>query len=312
MSQKKNDTEELTALPEARLVKGRLSWLLWSVPIAAGLLCAWFVYHDVIARGPTIHIYFHNADGIEPDQTPLKYRGAVLGQVKSLTLETNMETLDVEVSLAGAADNLARAGTVFWIVRPKLGLGQISGLRTIVSGNYLTARPGNGPPTNTFVGAEQPPPEMQLARGLEITLLAPRLSSLQRESPVLYRGITVGKVVGYQLATNAQEVEARVRIRPEYAPLVRKNSKFWNAGGLKINVGLFSGAQISAESPATLISGGVEFATPTEAGEPATNGFVFRLYETPDSSWKDWWPDIKLELPKQAPALNSQSSAGSE
>jgi paraquat-inducible protein B len=82
--------------------------------------------------------------------------------------------------------------------------------------------------------------------------------------------------------------------------LVRVNSKFWNAGGLDFRFGLFRGAEISAESAKTLLSGGIEFATPTTFGEPASDGAVFRLYDKPDDAWKDWMPLIQLNLSDQA------------
>jgi paraquat-inducible protein B len=83
------------------------------------------------------------------------------------------------------------------------------------------------------------------------------------------------------------------------------NSKFWNAGGLDFRFGIFRGAEISAESAKTLLSGGIAFATPTDAGEPASDGKVFRLYDKPDDAWKNWMPEIKLKLPEQAPGQPS-------
>jgi paraquat-inducible protein B len=95
----------------------------------------------------------------------------------------------------------------------------------------------------------------------------------------------------------------QARILQPYAPLVRENTKFWNAGGLDFRFGLFRGAEISAQSAKTLLSGGIEFNTPAELGRPATDGAVFRLYDKPDDAWKNWMPAIKLNLPEQAPEM---------
>jgi paraquat-inducible protein B len=95
-------------------------------------------------------------------------------------------------------------------------------------------------------------------------------------------------------------VNILTRIRPEYAPLVRLNSKFLNAGGIDIRIGLFKGAQISTQSAQTLLSGGIEFATPQEIGPAAMNGAVFDLNETPKDAWKEWAPVIPLQLSGQA------------
>ena len=300
MDEHRENLKSGESLPKAKIKKTRRAWWLWLIPLGALALCAWFIYRDYIATGPLITIYFQNADGLEENNTQVRYLGATVGQVKSFRLTKDNSRVEVKARLAGSAGQLARSGSVFWIVRPEVKLGAISGLRTIVSGEYIAVRPGNGPRTNSFVGAEgEPIPEQP--RALQITLLAPNLGSLQERSVIYYRGIQVGEVLKYQLGNDAQEVKLEARIREEYAPLVRANSKFWNAGGLDFRFGLFRGAEISAESAKTLLSGGIEFATPNEPDAAASNGAVFRLYEKPDDAWKNWMPAINLKLPEQAP-----------
>jgi paraquat-inducible protein B len=126
---------------------------------------------------------------------------------------------------------------------------------------------------------------------------------LQEHSPIFYRGIQVGEVLNCQLSEHAQTVVVRARVRAEFAPLVRVNSKFWNAGGIDVRIGLFKGAEISAQSAQTLFSGGIEFATPPEPGEVAVNGAVFELNDKPKDAWKDWNPSIPLHLAGQEPDL---------
>ena len=91
------------------------------------------------------------------------------------------------------------------------------------------------------------------------------------------------------------------------------NSKFWNAGGINIHIGLFSGANISAESAQTLISGGIEFATPPDFQDAATNGVVFILNEKSEDEWGKWSPAIHLHsvpeaMPNKTPAPNTKNS----
>ena len=102
------------------------------------------------------------------------------------------------------------------------------------------------------------------------------------------------------------------RILENYAPLVRVDSKFWNAGGINAHLGLFSGLDISAQSARTLVSGGLAFATPETYGPQATNGTIFVLNDKEDKAWEDWNPNIPLqgvpagEKPKTAlPDINS-------
>jgi paraquat-inducible protein B len=287
--------EKTASLPRAKIEKSHLTWFLWLVPVAAAGLCGWFIFRDVVLKGPTITIYFQSVDGLQEQNSFLQYRGIPVGEVKGLKLTKDKERAAVKIQLYSTVASLARQGSVFWIVRPELKLGSVSGLRTIVSGNYITLRPGDGPPTNTFVGVEKPSIEHQGA--LEITLLAPQLGSLQEESPIFYRGIPVGEVLQCRLADDARQIIIDAFIRANYAPLVRANSKFWNAGGLNVHLGLFSGAEISAESAQTILSGGIEFATPPDFQEAAGNGTVFVLNAKLDEAWKKWTPAIPLRIP---------------
>ena len=294
-------------LPRANLRPSRRSWVLWLVPLGALALCGWFLYHDYIAAGPLITIYFQTAEGLEEGTTPIKYRGAEAGRVKVVQLTKDRRRVEVKARLASSATELARLGSVFWIVRPEVKVGAISGLRTLISGEYVTVLPGNGPRTNTFIGAERAS-GYEPAQGLEIALLAPQLGSLQEQSPVFFRGIQVGEVRSYQLGPDSRAVIIRAVIRKEYAPLVRMNSRFWNAGGFDIRAGLFKGLEISAESVKTLLAGGIEFATPPDPGDPVPRGTAFDLYDKPDEAWKKWSAAIKLNLPEQAPETPQPAS----
>lgn len=287
-------------LPKAKVGKARPIWLLWLVPLGAAALCVWFLYRDFVATGPALTLYFHDADGLEAGNTAVKYRGTQIGVVKKLGLSQDTQSVKVNVRLVSSARNLARSGSVFWIVRPEVKIGAISGLRTIVSGEYIAIQPGGGSPTNVFMGADKEPVPAQ-PKSLHITLLSPNVDSLQEKSPIFYRGIDVGEVQSFQLDSNSQDVVIEAAIHEEYAPLVRRNTRFWNAGGIKFHFGIFRGAEISAESPATLLGGGLEFATPPEQEAEAANGDVFRLYDKPEDAWKDWRPAIALQLPPRAP-----------
>jgi paraquat-inducible protein B len=296
-------SEKIHGLPRAKVEKSYLTWSLWLIPLAAAAVCVYFVLHDVVFSGPTITIYFQNAEGLQAQNSMVKYRGINIGQVKSLKLAQKTQTVAVRAKLDYFARNLAREGSVFWIVRPEVKLGSISGLRTIVSGNFVTVQPGDGPRTNVYIGAEQAP--LSPIPAVQITLLTGNLGSLEQQSPIFYRGIQVGEVTGFRLSDNAQYVVVDARIREDYAPLVRTNSEFWNAGGINFHAGLFSGIQVSAESAQTVVSGGIAFATPTDYGPPATNGAVFWLNNNENDGWKAWNPVILLHHVPQGKAVPS-------
>ncbi len=285
-----NKTE---TLPKAKIEKDFISWFIWGLPVAAVALCAWFLLRDFVFAGPTVTIYFQDADGLQVQNSMVRYRGVEVGEITSLHLANNSTNVAVRVKLQHSATDLARQGSLFWIVRPELKLGSISGLRTIVSGNYITVQPGNGERTNTFVGMEEAP--IEPVPSITVTLLANDLGALQNLSEITYRGIQVGEVLDFHLDDNARYVVVHARILENYAPLVRVDSKFWNAGGINAHLGLFSGLDISAQSARTLVSGGLAFATPETYGPQATNGTVFVLNDKEDKAWEDWNPNIPLQ-----------------
>jgi paraquat-inducible protein B len=290
--------DKMHALPKAKIEKSRLGLFLWLIPIAAALLCAWYLSRDLIFAGPTITIYFQNAEGLQNEVSLVQYRGVKIGKVETLKLTPDQQRVAVKAQLDNSAASVAQEGSVFWIVRPELKLGSVSGLRTIVLGNYITVQPGHGARTNTFTGVETEP--IEPIKALDIELLAAKLDSLQPQSPVFYRGIQVGEVLSCRLSDDARKVVIKARIEEDYAPLVRMNSKFWNAGGIDFHLGLFSGAKISAESAQTLISGGIDFATPPDFQDAVTNDAVFLLNEKIDAEWEKWTPAIPLHRVPEA------------
>jgi paraquat-inducible protein B len=286
-------SEKTHGLPKAKIEKDFMTWFIWLLPAAAIALCGWFVLHDFVFAGPTITIYFQDADGLQEKNTMIKYRGITVGQIVSLQLTDKGQRVAVRAKLNHDASDLARQDSTFWIVRPELKLGAISGLRTIVSGNFITVEPGDGDRTNVFTGAEKAP--IIPVPGITVTLLSDNLGALQNQSEITYRGIQVGEVLDFRLGDNARYIVVHARIHQNYAPLLRVDSKFWNAGGISAHLGLFTGLNISAESAQTLISGGIAFATPEAYGPPATNGSVFYINEKEDTAWESWNPMIPLQ-----------------
>jgi paraquat-inducible protein B len=279
-------------IPTAKVEKSYLTWVLWALPAAAVALCGWFLLQDYVLSGPTIEITFESADGLQEKNSMVKYHGIQIGEVEGLKLAKDQQHVVVTATLDRSAAGVARAGSQFWIVTPRVSLGGIQGLQTIVAGDYVTVLPGDGVRTNKFEGLSQPP--IEHLPSLHITLLTHDLGAIQKKSPILYGGIQVGEVIDCHLADDATTIVIDARILQAYAPLVRLDSQFWNAGGLNIHAGLFRGLDISADSVQTVVSGGIGFATPNDYGPPATNGTIYTLNEQEAESWKDWWPAIPV------------------
>lgn len=85
-------------------------------------------------------------------------------------------------------------------------------------------------------------------------------------------------------------------IQDRYAHLVRKESRFWNEGGIDVK-GSLPGVKIRAESLETIIKGGISFATSPTTGTEETipQDTVFILHDQPEKAWLEWAADLPVE-----------------
>ncbi len=257
--------------------------VIWILPFLALTIAGWLAWQAYSQRGITIEVLFENGEGIEVGKTAVIYKGMSVGLVRDLRLGMDDQAprqVAVTLEMKKEFEQYLRENTRFWLVHPVITLAGISGLETLVSGNYIGVSIGGGQPARHFQALnEEPPPES--TQGLHLTLEADTLGSIHRGSPVFYRQIEVGQVKNYQLAADQRIVELNVFVRPEYASLVRKGSRFWNTSGLNAEASL-SGLKLHAESLSSLMIGGIAFSTPLDgSGEEAAGADQrFRLYES--------------------------------
>lgn len=271
------------SLPKARVEKNWAFTWFWIVPVLALSFVGWLIYKNVVATGPTITIVFSDSKSLQEDNSAVKFHGANIGTVKKVTLQTN-GLVAVEASLHKDAEHLARAGTEFWIVSPEVSLGEIRGLKTIVSGDYITLKPGNGVRTNRFKGLDEPPIVPANEPGFQLTLWSDKLGSIKPGSPVYYRDLEVGHVLPHRLTSDGLAFLIPIWIDEKFSSLVGTNSKFWHAGGLDVHLGL-DGVSIKAATPKALLSGGIAFASPGGAKGKVSEKTMFQLYEHPLAEW---------------------------
>lgn len=245
--------------------------------------------------GLPITLSFDDGDGLKKG-TSIKYEGIEVGKVISVALDKELDGVVVKAVLNESARDIARENTRFWVVKPELGLVKTANISTLLTGQYITFRIGDGEPRYDFQGSTSPPLAKKEKLGLNIIVTSPRLGSLKEGVSVFYREIAVGSVTGYRLADNADHVRIYVNIEENFAPLVREHSRFWNASGLDIGFKLFGGAKIKTESLESILAGGISFATPNndQMGEAVAEGATFSLSDSRNDSWLNWQPKIPL------------------
>lgn len=276
---------EAGGVPEALaepLVEGRRRFpVIWLVPLVA-LAAAVFLFVTTLEKqGPNIAITFENAEGLEAGKTKVKYKNVDIGLVDRVRLMPDLSGVVVTASMQKDVAEHLRGETRFWIVKPRLSAGGVSGLGTLVSGAYIEMDPGPGEPARAFTGLEVPPVVRANVPGREYVLTADRLGSLSPGSPVSFRGLTAGEVLGYELAADNRSVDVHVFVREPYDRFIREQTRFWNASGVDVSVGA-EGVNVSTDSLQAILSGGVAFDTPATAmeGPPAPSGTMFPLFKS--------------------------------
>lgn len=318
MNQEAKDNTNTGDYPDALLVKHHRFSIIWVVPLIALAVAGWLIYDTYSNRGVDITITFEDGSGLVAGKTLIEYRGVQVGTVQHVRLSENLSDVVVHARLDNSASGLAKEGSEFWVVRPEIGLTGVRGLDTLLSGNYIGLYPGTGKLQRDFKGLSAPPAAGPGQPGLSLILQAPKLASLQIGSPVYYREFKVGQVDQVSLASDARSVHVHIHIKEGYHNLIRENTRFWNASGIGMDLGLL-GVKVKTESLESLLTGGIAFATPPNdsMGGTVTDNTVFQLYDSPKDEWLDWSPTLEVpdttlaSTPPSAPAPSGTPASSS-
>ncbi|MBC24110.1 MAG: hypothetical protein CMJ32_09385 [Phycisphaerae bacterium] len=285
--------------PTARTTRSRGEWFVWIIPALALLAAGSYIIKDVLDAGRTITIQVGDGSGMSTGQTTLQYRGVKVGVVKQIEFAPDRHHVNLKVKVSKDNEWLAVEGSRFWVVRPSISLKGVKDLGGITSGPYIAVMPGSDDSTakDEFTAESSPPPTPDSPDEFIFFIRSGSPGSLSQDSPIYFREIQVGQVLDVRMASDARSVLLRCSVQKKYAPLLKLDTKFWNASGIGVDLGLF-GAKISTESLATILSGGIAFATPPNAGPNIEQHAVYRLFDKPEDSWLKWDPKIDLpELP---------------
>jgi paraquat-inducible protein B len=232
--------------------------LVWVVPIAAAVIGLSLLVRHWQSAGPRITISFLSGEGVQVGKTLVKYRDVTVGRVSAVVLSTDHQTVRVSADLSKDAASLLKADTQFWVVRPRIGVGSVSGLDTLLSGVYIGMKTGAATlGQRRFVGLENPPALSHGPHGRELQLHAARAGSLAIGAPVYFRRFQVGRVIDENLLPDGS-TRVSVFVEAPYDGFVKPATRFWNASGIDVRLGA-DGLSVQTESLAAVLAGGVAF-----------------------------------------------------
>jgi paraquat-inducible protein B len=276
-------------LPQALVVapkRNRLS-IVWIIPILAALVAIGIAVQRIRSEGPTITIIFRAAEGIEAGKTLIKYKDVNIGQVTAVQLTEDYTKVEVTAKIAKRASGLMVGDAKFWIVRPSVSLSGISGLSTLLSGNYIGFEAGTSDSEErVFVGLDVAP-FVANRPGAQFILKTSDLGSLGIGSPIYYRRLPVGQVTSYELDADGKSVEIKIFVNAPFDRFVSPSTRFWNASGIDVTLDA-NGFNVRTESVVALLVGGLAFDAPAflHDSSHAPPDTVFALYGDRASAMK--------------------------
>jgi paraquat-inducible protein B len=279
--------EQRATVPRATTRRSRRVSVIWIIPALAVAIGAWLAWDTWSKEGPTIRISFDSGEGLQAGQSQLKFKDIVFGTVKSLELAPDHTHVIITVATTHEATPLLTDQTIFWVVKPRLFAGNVSGLETLLSGSYIGMVPGaaGAKAQRKFVGHEDPPILRANVPGHTFMLKAKKLGSISLGSPVFFRDLNVGEVLGWDIADMAEYVTIRAFVRAPYDGYVHDETRFWNASGVSVKLG-GTGIDVQLESLKALLLGGIAFDTPEAEIQTAqtTENHVFPLFADRDAA----------------------------
>lgn len=274
---------------DAVVRRRRLSWV-WLIPLASILIGGGLLWTTLARRGPLVQVTFDSAEGLQAGQSAVKYKDMQMGTVEGFDLTPDRKRVVTSIRMTAKAEELVTEGTQFWVAKPRVYGGDITGLNTILSGSYVAMQPGEAgkPAQRHFNGLAEPPILVVDSPGRQFNLTASRIGAVQLGTPVFFRDLEVGKVVGWTLAAMAESVTLHIFINAPYDAWVHRDSRFWVSSGIRLRLGP-EGVQVQVDSLKAAILGGITFETPIDGDDAnsvkavaSTASESFPLYPSDD------------------------------
>jgi len=251
---------------------------IWIVPIIAIVIALWLAFQYYSKLGPKIEIKFETSEGLKAGQSQIKFRDVPIGKVEKVMLDDDGKGVKVIARINKEATIYLNDNAKFWIVKPEVGFGGVSGLDTILSGSYIMMMSQKKKMRKReFIGLEQP--YRLLDKGDYYHLNASSSHNLKKGTPVFFKNMKAGYVAYVAIALDGQSVDVVIFIDKAYIPYIHTDSKFWVQNSLSIDY-LNGQLNFNMAPLSNIVSGGIEFSSSGENAEKKVPyDYIFRLYK---------------------------------
>lgn len=253
---------------------------VWLVPILALVIGCWMIYQHISSQGPLVTLIINNAEGLEAGKTKVKSLSVDIGVIESIQLSEDFTKAILKARINNNAADMIVEDAQFWVVKPRIGTGGVSGLSTLLSGSYLEVKPGVSKKEHRhFEVLENTPLIGPEVPGIKLELFSKANKALSVGSSINFRGFKVGQIETVNYNVDTRTIKYGIFVHAPYNSLITQNTRFWVKPGFEVSLDA-KGIKMEMESIESLISGGITFGVPEgwKAGDIITEPRKFELY----------------------------------
>jgi len=267
--------EEIPQVQESR--KFSFITSIWIVPIIALLIALWLAVQYFTTLGPKIEITFESNEGLQAGQSLVKFRNVPIGKIEKVMLDSDGTGVKVTARMEKEAAPYLNNDAIFWIVKPEVSVGGISGLDTILTGTYINmVSKKKKMNKKKFIGLSHP--YRLLEEGEYFHLNATSSFGVVVGTPVYFKNMKVGLVEYVTISLDGKSVDIIVYIDKRFVSYIHADTKFWKQSIVDIE---YANGQINFNTAplTTILRGGIEFSsTGEDASKRVPDDYIFRLY----------------------------------
>lgn len=286
---KVDDTQRKKKLVKSSKVS--LLSVVWFIPLLAIVTGIWLIYDYYQSIGRPITLHIASAENLKAGSTVIKVLDVDVGVIKQIKLAPNGKGVLLTAYINRDYPQLLASDSQYWVVKPMLTKGGVSGLNTLLSGSYIGALPGKSlQKSNAFEVLDQPPAMLFESQGTALRLVGRNNHTLLAPgSSVMYHGVKVGMVTYSYFNVQDKQPHYQIFINAPNDQLLGDNLRFWISFGVALDT---RGGEIKVKGlNFDDLVGSIAFSEPEGEGKgaPIEKNHQFEVYAS------------ELEVPKPVP-----------
>ena len=277
----KSGVDKLPVAHESIVESTQRISFFWLIPLVAVVIAALTVWKSYSEQGPLIEIQFSSGHGFVAGKTEIRHKDIVVGVVEEVTLTDDLTAVQIKARMSKVVAPYLGDTTEFWVVTARISGSNLSGLGTLLSGNYIeldwTAKPNER--RQQFIGLDEQPQTPTGTPGRHLNLASFYEDSIKIGAAIYFRSVKVGQIETRRLSDDLSRIEYRAFIRDPYDKLINSSTRFWEVSGVDVNLNE-GGLKVRLASLDAVINGGVTFADlgPKETKTEVSQDSSFEIF----------------------------------